>query len=212
MGVREAVVASQPTPDSMRNAVFTRVKRGYDQREVAEYLCHVADQVDAIEGHIHELEADLRNAHRRAATRSAGSDYAAMSERLTELLRSFDEDVERRRKAAESEVENTVAAARADADRIRLDAQSTAEELRARGQRIIQQAEIQTKGILDELRARRATILDDMRLIRDRLRDTTDDLHSFLEGMESESSSESMTEDLADLELANLGDPLPDPG
>jgi DivIVA domain-containing protein len=190
-----------PSPSAnagrIRQPTFATVFRGYDPSQVAEYLSGVTDHVQSLESNVHELESELRQARRQgieAEDRAGGQDaYDTISARVADLVRMFDQDVERLRAEAEAEVqrllaeartegERLLADARTDADRIRLNAQDKAAETRAKAERTLREARIETDQALSTLVARRDALADELRAMRDRMLDTAKDVETAIEG------------------------------
>ncbi len=174
--------APQPT--------FATVRRGYDPNQVLEYLSGVADHVEALESQVRKLDSDLQQARRHppAARSPASQDpYEAVSTRVADLVRTFDQDVERLRAEAEAEVQRLraetqaevqrlLAEARADADRMRVDAQANAEETRAEAERALREAKSHADQALSGLAARREALIENLRGMHERMVGTTGEL------------------------------------
>jgi len=181
----------------IRQPTFATVFRGYDPNQVVEYLSGVADHVEALESNVHQLESDLREASRQGIgvqDKDGGQDpYDTISARVADLVRMFDQDVERLRAEAEAEVqrlladartqgERFLADARTDAERTRLTAQDEAAETRAEAERTLREARIETDQALSTLVERRDALVDELRAMRDRMLDTAKVLETTIEG------------------------------
>jgi len=185
MGTWEPDLSSSATVGRIRQPTFGTVFRGYDPNQVLEYLSGVADHVEALESQMGKLELDLREARRQAtAAQGPGSQdpYDTISARVADLVRTFDQDVERLRAEAEAEVDRLLAEARTEAERLRLDAQDKVAETRAEAERTLRDARIEADKALSGLASRRDALLRELRAMRDRMLDTAKDLETTIEG------------------------------
>jgi DivIVA domain-containing protein len=197
MGRWEPGLSPRPTAAGIRQPAFSTVFRGYDPNQVADYLSGVADHVEALESNVNRLESELREARRQdigAKDDDGGRDpYDAISARVADLVRMFDQDVERLRAEAEAEVERLVvdariqgerilADARTQAERIRLDAEDEAVETREQVERTLRDARSETDQALSSLTARRDVLVNEIRAMRDRMLAMAKDLESTIEG------------------------------
>lgn len=201
-------MSSSGSDDATRRAPmqlpqFGKVMRGYDPQEVEPFLRTALVRVRDLEGRVVELEGELEAARTRSATMTRGPEgsgvqdpYEAFSGHVAEVVRAFDQDVERVRAEAETEakaivegakerakadnrdvadrtrearieLERLLADARAEADRIRLDAQSTAEVIKAEADRTLEDARSREKEFLSDLETRRGSLMTEMRSLRD---------------------------------------------
>ncbi|HSL68260.1 MAG TPA: DivIVA domain-containing protein [Actinomycetota bacterium] len=197
MGTWEPDLSPPASTTRNRQPSFATVFRGYDPNQVAEYLSRVADHVEALESNVHQLESELKEARRQgigAQDTGGGRDpYDGISPRVADLVRTFDQDVERLRAEAEAEVqrllaeartesERLTADARTDAERTRLNAQDEAAQTRAEAERTLREARIESDQALSTLVARRDALVDELRAMRDRMLDTAKDLETTIEG------------------------------
>jgi len=196
MGTREPDLSPSASAGRNRQPTFATVFRGYDPNQVAEYLSGVADHVEALESNVHQLESELKEARQgiTAGDTVGGQDpYDGISPRVADLVRTFDQDVERLRAEAEAEVQRLVADARTeserlmadartDAERTRLSAQDEAAQTRAEAERTLREARLESDQALSTLVARRDALVDELRAMRDRMLDTAKDLESTIEG------------------------------
>jgi DivIVA domain-containing protein len=186
MGTWEPDLSPSASAGRIRQPTFATVFRGYDPNQVVEYLSGVADHVEALEYNVHKLESELREVRGGGIAvqdEPGGQDpYDAISARVADLVRMFDQDVERLRAEAEDEVKRLLADARTDAERIRLNAQDRAAETRAEAERSLREARIETDQALSTLIARRSVLVDELRAMRDRMLDTAKDLDTTIEG------------------------------
>jgi DivIVA domain-containing protein len=197
MGTWEPDLPPSASAGRNRQPTFATVFRGYDPNQVAEYLSGVADHVEALESNVHQLESELREARRQgiAAQDTVGGQdpYDGISPRVADLVRTFDQDVERLRTEAEAEVQRLLADARTESERLmadartdaeltRLNAQDEAAQARAEAERTLQEARIESDRALSTLAARRDALVDELRAMRDRMLDTAKDLETTIEG------------------------------
>jgi cell division septum initiation protein DivIVA len=197
VGTWEPDLSASASAGRSRQPTFATVFRGYDPTQVVEYLSGVADHVEALESNVHQLESALRKARRQgiAAQDTVGGQdpYDGISPRVADLVRTFDQDVERLRAEAEAEVQRLLADARTeserlladaqtDAERTRLDAQDKAAQTRGEAERTLQEARIETDQALSILVAGRNALVDELRAMRDRMLDTAKDLETTIEG------------------------------
>ena len=162
-------------------ATFTTVFRGYDPRQVNDHVAQAAERIKGLEAQAKKLEADLQQARRQtAAFRGAAgkSPYEGVSARVADLVRTFDQDVEKLRADAENEVQRLLLEARAEADRIRLDAQSNAEATREEADRALRAAQEEADTALSELGDRKGALQAELRAIRDRMVEAATELGS----------------------------------
>jgi len=197
MGTWEPEASPAARAARIRQPTFATVFRGYDPKQVVDYLSGVADHVEALESNVSRLESELREArlHDIGAQDEvvAPDPYDAISARVADLVRMFDQDVARLRAEAEAEVERLVADARTqgeriladartEAERIGLDAEDEAAETRAQAERTLREARSETDQALSALNARRDVLVNEIRAMRDRMLATAKDLEATIEG------------------------------
>jgi len=198
MGTWESDLSSSASANRIRQPTFATVFRGYDPNQVLEYLSGVADHVEALESKVQQLEFELKESRRQGIALqdkvSGGQDpYDTISARVADLVRMFDQDVERLRAEAEAEVqrlladagtegERLLADARTEAERTRLDAQDKAAETRADAERTLREARIETEHALSSLTSRRDALVGELRILRDRILDTVKGLQTTIDG------------------------------
>ena len=136
--------------------------------------------------------------------------YEGVGARVADLMRTFDQDVEKLRTDAEAEAARIVAEAKSEADRIhqgaersrgevaakaeriqakarteadkiRLDAQSKAEDLRLQATEALREAKEESGRVLSGLGSRRKALMEELRVIRDRMVDTTKGIEATIE-------------------------------
>jgi DivIVA domain-containing protein len=155
----------------IRNRRFGTVRRGFDTRQVTEYLDRVADEVDALQRRIAELESDPD----RIATSQTSDRYESISAHVAVVMRAFDHDVERLRAEAEADAERTIADARAEAERIRRDAEIKSEEVRAAASSSLEDFRKDAEAELAQLEERRRSVRSELGAIRELLASIDDD-------------------------------------
>jgi DivIVA domain-containing protein len=187
MGTWESDLSSSASAGRIRHPTFATVFRGYDPNQVLEYLSGVADHVEALESKVQQVELELKESRRQGIALqdkvSGGQDpYDTISARVADLVRMFDQDVERLRAEAEAEVQRLLADARTEAERTRLDAQDKAAETRADAERTLRDARIETEHALSSLTSRRDALVGELRILRDRILDTVKGLETTIGG------------------------------
>jgi len=226
MAVGQRGLSSSLDARRIREPLFTTVKRGYDPKQVLEYLSVVADEVEALQSRMQELESDLGEAHSTQESslhdQVAGEDpYDRLSAHVADVIRTFDQDVDRLQEEKKAEADRIVAEARTEADRIlsdarteadriRSDAQGNAEEARAFAERTVRDAEDKAVGAFSRLASRREALLNDLRTIRDHIIGATRNLDAVVEDAPS-GDQLVVVEDAKDSEHANASS-FPSPG
>jgi DivIVA domain-containing protein len=180
--------------DRIRAVTFQTTWRGYVPAQVQAYLGALADQVDAREARIRELEDELRELRQGRGTRDAArafaeqppaDPYEGAAGRLVELMRSLDREAERLRAETEAEAGRAVAEAREEASRILAEARAEAEpvrldadaagEARAEASIVLRDARAQAERIVREAEAaaaareRREEIRAELRSVKEAL-------------------------------------------
>jgi len=202
MATPESGPPPSATAGSLNLPTFATVRRGYDPDQVLEYVTRLTDHLDALETEVRRLQ------EQQAPT--AQDEYEGVGARVADLMRTFDQDVEKLRQDAEAEAGRIVAEARAEADRvqqeaeksrgeaaakaervqararteadkIRLDAQSKAEEVRLQATETLAVAKKESDRFLSSLASRHETLMEELRGIRDRLVDTTRGIEATIE-------------------------------
>jgi cell division septum initiation protein DivIVA len=208
---------SRKPPDSAINSIsepqFAIVRRGFDPHQVSEYVRTMDRIVEVLDERVLELESETDGVH---GTLEAGAPseeprdpYEEVSARVTDVIRAFDQDVERmrneakaeaerivqeanveanrssrdiekRRSEATAEVEGMLAEARAESDRIRVDAQGKAEDIRGRAERFLEDARAKAEALLSDLESQRRSLLAEIRALHDRMLESAKDLEPVL--------------------------------
>jgi DivIVA domain-containing protein len=215
MSTGEPEMSSRSEGNAIPQPKFSTVWRGYDPGQVSEYLSRVAGRVQVLESRAWELESELEQARMQGGTGAAPTGRAdpieAVSDRVAEVVRAFDQDVELMRSEAEAEarrivdeakadaerearetderrretaaqIQGTLTEARAQADRIRVDAQAKAEAIRAKAERALEDARARADALLSDLESRRGALLADIRDLHDRMLESAGSLRPMLEG------------------------------
>jgi cell division septum initiation protein DivIVA len=175
---------------------FDTVRRGFAPDQVAGYLKRVATLVLSLESRLEETRKELletqreRDSARAALEASPADPYAAASQHVTGLVRSFDDqvgglvrdteveaervlsevrtDAERILAQAREEADRIVAEAEAEAERTRADAHTQEQDSRIRATRFVYEARQETDRASRDLGAMRENMLETFRDIRDR--------------------------------------------
>jgi cell division septum initiation protein DivIVA len=182
---------------------FEKVLRGFDPPAVNSFLRTVLTRLRDLEGQVVGLQAELEEARKLGASPakepiSSQDRYESFSSHVADVVRAFDQDVERIRSDAEAEARRIVETAkakveadtreadernresktkadsmleqaRAEADRIRLDAQAKAEEIRSQADSALAEARTSATQMVSDLESRRAAVMTDIRSLRDRM-------------------------------------------
>jgi cell division septum initiation protein DivIVA len=202
--------------DSIPPPSFGTVRHGYDPAQVLEYLKRLTDHLLGLESEVRRLQDELGAPDPAPMAPAAepaitGQDpYESVGARVADLVRAFDQDVERLRRDveveaskvvaearveadriredaqkvrrdAEGDAEVLLAQARSEADRIRLDTQAGAEEARVQAAAAFRDAQREADKVLSGLGSRREALLAEMRMIRDRMVSTLGELEATLQ-------------------------------
>jgi len=212
MGTWESGLPPSATAGSLNLPTFATVRRGYDPDQVLEYVTRLTDHLDALATEVRRLQAELsqRDADEEEQAPTAEDQYEGVGARVADLMRTFDQDVERLREDAEEEAGRMVAEARSEADRIqqeaersrgeaaeraervqakarneadriRLDAQSKAEDVHLQAEEALREAEKESDRILSSLASRHEALMEELRVIRDRMVDATRGIEATIE-------------------------------
>jgi DivIVA domain-containing protein len=170
---------SRLTPAQIERQDFPRARKGLDEQVVRAFLRRVADEFDAVNRRLAEVEEQLR--HPPLPSRDQLVDQ--VGQEVARTLRSAEDSAEkvaeRARKAA-SEIER---AAREESARIRTeqlehankDARAIVETARERGREMVAEARALRERVLSDLNHRRDTLrayIDQLRADRDRFAET----------------------------------------
>jgi cell division septum initiation protein DivIVA len=173
---RESQMPSRPLSAAMsaRGVVrsdFSTVRKGFDPDEVVAHLGRVAEHVADLESKVSDLEGKLRERDAAALTEEDAREeaYRSVASRVAEVVRSFDEEMERARAAALSEADAILTEARAEADRVSREAE-----------RVRMEAERSADDVAAALETRRAALLENVRRIREGLTKTVESTEAVL--------------------------------
>jgi cell division septum initiation protein DivIVA len=191
---------------------FGTVRRGYDPAQVLEYVKRLTEHLLGLESEVRRLQGELGQRGGPAEqTPSSQDPYENVGARVADLVRTFDQDVERLRRDTESEASRVIAEAKAEAerigeeaqrmrrdvevevdlilteartqaDRIRLESQGKAEEARIQAAEALRDAQKEADKVLLGLASRRESLLGDLKTIRDRMLSTAGDLEATIQG------------------------------
>lgn len=212
MGTWESGPPPSATAGSLNLPTFATVRRGYDPDQVLEYVTRLTDHLDALATEVRRLQAELsqRDDALEEQAPTAQDQYEGVGARVADLMRTFDQDVERLREDAEEEAgrivaearseadriqqdaersrgdaaakaERVQAQARTEADRIRLDAQSKAEDVRQQAEEALREAKKESDRFLSSLASRHEALMEELRVIRDRMVDATRGIEATIE-------------------------------
>lgn len=213
MATWESGLTPSAAAGSISQPTFATVRRGYDPAQVLDYVTRLTEHVEALKSEDRRLQAEFgpRDAVPEEQAPTGQDPYESVGTRVVDLMRTFDQDVERLRRDAEAEAgrivaeaktqaerihqeaeklrrevevegERILAEARTEADRIRLDAQGKAEEVRVQAAEALRDAQRESDKVLSGLASRREALLDELRAMRDRMLDTTRDLEATIQG------------------------------
>lgn len=160
---------SEPNAEPAPQPVFGKVRRGYDPDEVSRYVESSTARFRVLEDRAAELEKDLDRARGQLEDLSNRDPYDAISVRMADVMRSFDQQVEGKRGEAGAEVGRILDEARSDADRIRLDAQTNAEQVRAEAERSAEKARAEADAHVSGLESQRSSLLSEIRALKARM-------------------------------------------
>jgi cell division septum initiation protein DivIVA len=168
---------------SLNVPTFATVRRGYDPHQVLEYVTRLRDHLDALSTEVRQLQAELsrRDAVAKEQAPTAHDQYESVGLRVADLMRTFDQDVERLRQDAEAEASRIVGEARSDADQIKRKAERLHEEAGAKAERVQAEARMEADKMLSSLASRREALMEELRVIRDRMVDATKALEATIE-------------------------------
>jgi len=212
MATWETGLPPSATSGSLNLPTFATVRRGYDPDQVLEYVTRLTDHLDALATEVRRLQAELsqRDVASEEQAPTAQDQYEGVGARVADLMRTFDQDVERLREDAEEEAgrivaearseadriqqeaersrgeaaekaERVQAKARTEADRIRVDAQSKAEDVRLQAEEALREAKKESDRVLSSLVSRHEALMEELRVIRDRMVDATRGIEATIE-------------------------------
>ena len=182
------------TPAQIERQDFRKVRKGLDEREVRAFLRRVADEFDAVNRRLADLESQLRH----PPLPSRDQLVEQVGQEVARTLRSAEESAEKVAQRAREEASNVERAAREESARIRTeqlelanrDSRAIIETARERGREMVAEARALRERVLSDLNRRRDTLrayIDQLREDRDRfaeaylvVRDTVSDANEKL--------------------------------
>jgi DivIVA domain-containing protein len=182
------------TPAQIERQDFPRARKGLDEKEVRAFLQRVADEFDAVNRRLADLEGQLRH----PPLPSRDQLVEQVGREVARTLRSAEESAEKVAQRAREEASNVERAAREESARIRTEQLETAnrdsraiiETARERGREMVAEARALRERVLSDLNRRRDTLrayIDQLREDRDRfaeaylvVRDTVSDANEKL--------------------------------
>jgi cell division septum initiation protein DivIVA len=201
MAIGEPVPSPQGDDEAARSAdaglpasTFDTVRRGFAPDQVAEYLQRVTTLVLSLEARLSEMTSELlqtkreRDDARAALDASAGRDpNTGASDRVTELVHTFDLEVggllrdaeveaERLRSDVKMEADRILALAREEARRFLAEADAEAERIRANARKFEQESQIRAGQVIKEAREVADRAESHLGTVRGRMLDTFRDV------------------------------------
>ncbi|HEV8205399.1 MAG TPA: DivIVA domain-containing protein [Acidimicrobiia bacterium] len=182
------------TPAQIERQDFPKARKGLDEREVRAFLRRVADEFDAVNRRLADLESQLRH----PPLPSRDQLVEQVGQEVARTLRSAEESAEKVAQRAREEASNVERAAREESARIRTeqleqanrDSRAVIETARERGREMVAEARALRERVLSDLNRRRDTLrayIDQLREDRDRfaeaylvVRDTVSDANEKL--------------------------------
>jgi DivIVA domain-containing protein len=182
------------TPAQIERQDFPKARKGLDEKEVRAFLRRVADEFDALNRRLADLEGQLRH----PPLPSRDQLVEQVGQEVARTLRSAEESAEKVAQRAREEASNVERAAREESARIRTeqlelanrDARAIIETARERGREMVAEARALRERVLSDLNRRRDTLrayIDQLREDRDRfaeaylvVRDTVSDANEKL--------------------------------
>lgn len=175
-------------------STFDTVRRGFAPDQVAEYLQRVTTLVLSLEARLSEMTSELietkreRDDARAALEASADRDPTdGASDRVTELVQTFDHEVsgllrdaeveaERLRSDVRMEAERILALAREEAKRFIAEADAEAERIRADARMLERESQIRAERLIIEAREEADRAESHLGSVRGRMLDTFRDI------------------------------------
>lgn len=188
------------TPDHIRRREFVTTRRGYDPDQVRDYLEQLAMQVEAMEAMVQETRLEAESALQAQASRA--DPYEQLAGRVSDLLRSADQEAARIRREAGEEADRVLREARAEADRVRLDAQTRAEEARAEAERHLRSVRERADRTIAGLSTRRDVLVQQLSQMQERVIGVAQELEDVIERRDS-------GDDVREIPDADTGRPAP---
>jgi DivIVA domain-containing protein len=182
------------TPAQIERQDFPKARKGLDEKDVRAFLQRVADEFDAVNRRLADLEGQLRH----PPLPSRDQLVEQVGQEVARTLRSAEESAEKVAQRAREEASNVERAAREESARIRTeqlelanrDSRAIIETARERGREMVAEARALRERVLSDLNRRRDTLrayIDQLREDRDRfaeaylvVRDTVSDANEKL--------------------------------
>jgi cell division septum initiation protein DivIVA len=183
MATWESGLPPSATAGSLNLPTFATVRRGYDPNQVLEYVTRLTDHLDALATEVRRLQAELsqRAVAQEEQARTAQDGYEGVGARVADLMRTFDQDVERLRQDAEAEASRIVAEAKSQADRMKRDGERLHAEAAAKAERVQAEARMEADRVLSSLTSRREALMEQLLVIWDRMVDVTRGIEATVE-------------------------------
>ncbi len=167
------------TPEHIRRREFVTTRRGYDPDQVRDYLEQLAVQVEAMESMVQDARLEAESALQAQTSRA--DPYEQLASRVSDLLRSADQQAARIRREAGEEADRVLREARAEADRVRFDAQTRAEEARAEAERHLRSARERADRTIAGLSTRRDELVQQLAQMQERVIGVAKELEDAIE-------------------------------
>ena len=183
MATWESAMAPPAFASSLNMPTFATVRRGYDPHQVLEYVTRLTDHLNALSTQVLQLQAELsqRAVAQEEQARTAQDEYDGVGARVADLMRTFDQDVERLRQDAEAEASRIVAEAKSQADRMKRDGERLHAEAAAKAERVQAEARMEADSVLSSLTSRREALMEQLLVIWDRMVDVTRGIEATVE-------------------------------
>jgi cell division septum initiation protein DivIVA len=186
--------AARTEDAGLPESTFDTVRRGFAPDQVAEYLQRVTTLVLSLEARLSEMTSELletkreRDEAREALEASAAQDpNDGASDRVTDLVRTFDHEVsgllrdaeieaERLRSDVRMEADRILALARQEAKRVIGEADAEAERMRADARMLERESQIRAGRLIIEAREEADRAESHLGTVRGRMLDTFRDI------------------------------------
>lgn len=163
---------------------FGTARRGYDRKEVDEYVAELGAKVTGLEAELqrarHGTTSESQNRETAAEELSADDAIAGLSARLTTLFSVVEREAEALLAAAKTETAAIVAEARNEGDRIHGEARREAARAIEEARASLERADRQAEQMLSLLAERRTQMLEGLRQMQARLVEVAQDLERTL--------------------------------
>ncbi len=159
-------------PPAQAEPSFDLVRRGYSPDQVREHLKRGEERMRELEARLARAVGELADARQsvESAATARRDPLEGVSQHVVDLVRGFDEEIERQRRMADLEATGLLAEARTEAARMRMDAQSVADQSRGQAERMLAEAREEAARIREQVETLRASTMSDVRELRDRMR------------------------------------------